>query len=1217
MDKPNNEEVSDLQFPVVGIGASAGGLEAVRSFLKALPAKSGMAFVFVQHLSPTHESVLPELLQKVAPFPVELISDNVQLLPDHLYIIPQNKILTATDGVLKLAPLDETHQKGRTVDLFFSSLAHVHQSWAVGIVLSGALNDGTKGLLSIKSCGGLTFAQDDSAAFGGMPSSAVNSGSVDFILSPEKIAEQLVAINFPFIAVDDKAGQPDIFPSENEDVFKQILAVLRVRRGVDFTYYKQNTVKRRIMRRMALSKIKKLAEYLVTLRDSKNEQDALYNDMLISVTSFFREAKSIELGCRTILKKSADNSLRIWIAGCATGEEAYSFAICLLEELGDQAAEMNIQLFATDISEIAISKARRGVYSPADLEGVSPARLEQFFTKLDGHYQVNKNIRDLCVFAHHNFLKDPPFSKIDLVSCRNVLIYLEPVLQKRALSTFHYSINESGYLILGKSETVGVTTELFSNFNPQEKVYRKIGPTGRFTIVSGPGREQNLGDSGNDIQKETSEKDVYKLADEAMLIHFMPPAALVNERFDIIQFRGATDTWLVPPSGKPSHNLLKMAREGLGFELRNLLHVARQTQLPARKFAVFFKINDLQHFVNLQAVPLKDTAEPYYLVVFQNASSAGIQKTLKESIQSPENVNYDQSELRIEQLEKEISETRADMRAITDEQETANEELQSANEQLLSGSEELQTMNEELQTSKEELQSTNEEIIIVNKELIDRNEQLNTARLYTEGIVNTIREPLLILDADLRVKRATGGFYERFKTNESDTEEKFIYDLGNRQWNIPGFRELLENVLIKKNEIRDFEVTQSFPFVGKRTLCLNARQIDNIIGEKLILLAIEDVTDKRRVEQGLAEVERLLNESKERLKFAVDTAGLGTWDYDPGANMLIWDHRCREIFGMMPAGIIDLESFLKLVLPDDKGATEQTLNWALSGKISGEFDMEYRTVPIGNKTKWLKVKGKVYFDENGSATRLIGTMMDITVQKLIDEANIDLLKKKDEFISIASHELRTPITSLKALLQMAERMSAGKEELKPAHSYLQRAVKQVDKLVILIKDLLDVTKIQSGNLELRKTNFPLSDLITECCAELQDSNKTHRLICNEIENLEVYADRTRIEQVIVNLVSNAVKYSPDREKVLIDVTETDQGTKIAVTDFGIGIAKDKLPFIFDRFYRVEDNSQKYAGLGLGLYISAEIVKQHNGQIHIDSEEGKGSTFWFTIPVHKD
>jgi len=1222
MFKANKEEISSNQFPVVGIGASAGGLEAVRSFLKALPAKPGMAFVFIQHLSPTHESILPEILEKVAPFPVHQITDNIHLEPDNLYIIPQNKIVTTTDGILKLAPLDKKNKKSNTIDLFFSSLGLVHQSYAVGIVLSGALSDGTVGLQVIKSYGGLTFAQDEgSAAFDSMPRSAVQAGVVDFVLPPEQIAQHLIDINHPFTAYTP-AEITTTLPQQDNETFKQILTVLRVRRGVDFSYYKKNTLKRRIIRRMALNKIERPVDYLLYLRENKLEQDALYNDMLISVTHFFRDPQSFNILCKDIFPVLLNNKtdvepLRIWIAGCATGEEAYSMAICLQEQLGDKTAAIKIQIFATDISETAIAKARTGIYSQTEMTGVSPSRLQQFFTKLDGNYQINKIIRDMCVFPHHNLLKDPPFSKIDLVSCRNVMIYLEPVLQKKALTTFNYSLNKDGYLMLGKSETIGSSTDIFTPYNSTEKLYYRKGPLGRFMTVSSSGREQTFREIDKKVQNENSGNDIFKIADEAMLANFMPASVLVNDKFDIVQFRGSTETWLTPPIGKPSFNLLKMAREGLGFELRNMLHMAKKTNLPVRKFGMFFKINDLQHFVNIQVLKLKETIEEHYLVIFQAASSIGVhQPVLEAPISLPQDTNHSASELRIEQLERELIQTRADMRIVSEEQETANEELQSANEELLSGGEELQSLNEELETSKEELQSTNEEIIIVNKELLDRNEQLNNSRLYAEGIVSTIRDPLIILDKDLRVKRATGGFYTKFNLTEGEAEGLFIYELGNKQWDIPELRELLEKVLPAKKALADVEVTQIFPSLGRRIMCLNAREIDNINGEKLILLAIEDITAKRKIEDGLIEVERLLSESKERLKFAVDSAGLGTWDYDPQVRELIWDKRCKEIFDLPPSRTVDIASFFDLIHADDVERVKSSIAETLTDKDSGEFDLEFRTIPINGRPKWLKAKGRAYFNEEGIAIRFIGTLLDITVQKLIDEATRDLLRKKDEFISIASHELRTPITSLKAALQMIERITSKTEEMKPAHSFVQKGIKQVDKLIELIKDLIEVTKIQTGKLELKKTRFILDELITECCEDLQVQSDKHKLIIEGEKVIAVYADRNRLEQVIINLISNAVKYSPGGENVLIKVVNGVNEVKVSITDFGIGIPKDKIPFLFDRFFRVDDTSQKYSGLGLGLYISAEIVRRHGGDIGIESVPGEGSTFWFTIPDSK-
>lgn len=1206
---------SDLQFPVVGIGASAGGLEAVKQFIEAIPAQSGMAYVFVQHLNPTHETLLPEILQKAALIPVIPISDEIHLQPDHFYILPANRIVTAVDGMLKLTPLDDSRHRVKVIDVFFTSLAVVHQSYAVGIILSGMLDDGTAGLQVIKAYGGMTFAQDEaSAAFEDMPSNAIRTGSVDFVLSPENIARHLLVVAHPFSENYTRDEIVSAVPEQDQQIFKQLLTVLRVRRGVDFTYYKPSTLKRRIVRRMALNGIDKPADYLNFLRETKAEQDALYNDMLISVTKFFRDSGSFELLCSTILPallelKKGEKALRIWVAGCATGEEAYSMAICLQELLGDKAATMELQIFATDISETAIAKARTGIYRPADLTGISPLRLTQFFTKLDGSYQVNKSVRDLCIFAHHNFLKDSPFSKIDLVSCRNVLIYLEPVLQKRALTTFHYSLQDKGFLMLGKSESIGQHTDLYTPYIQTEKFYQRKGSRGRYMQVTSLGGEQKFRDIDAAGQREGDGRDIFKLAD-ALALEMAPAGVLLNEHFDIIQFRGNTDSWLAVSPGKATLNVLKMVRDGLSFEIRNLLHTAKRTGAATGKENILYQLNGAQQEVKIMVSPITSLSGPHYLVLFE--------KTVPAVARNPANGTAngddpDPIDCRIAQLEKELMQNRQDMCTITEEQEGANEELQMANEELLSGSEELQSLNEELETSKEELQSTNEEIMIVNNELLERNEQLNNARRYSEGIINTIRDPLLILDKELIIKRATEGFYSKFLVSEKQTEGRYLYDLGNGQWNIPALRTLLQSVIADQQEFIDFEVAHVFPAIGRVVMRLNARLLDKINGEQLILLAIEDITAKRKVEEGLAEVERLFEESKERLKLAVDTAGLGIWDYNPITGQLICDHRCQEMFGILTGAGMDYIHLIDSIHPEDRDQVDQYFKHILGGMNNGEYEKEFRTSSADSgKFKWIKFKGQAYFNADGIVDRFVGTSLDVSMQKQMDEATRELLKQKDDFISIASHELKTPITTLTASLQLLNKMKDDPAP-KKLPEMVDRANRSLDKVNILIKDLLNVAQLNTGVLNLNRSYFNLYDRISTCWGDTPAEGGYQMSITGD-KSLEVYGDADRIDQVITNLVSNAIKYAPDSKHILISIESLAQEVKVSVSDKGAGIPSDQIAHLFERYYRVEKEGRTYSGLGLGLYICAEIVKKHQGRIGAESEINRGSTFWFTLPL---
>jgi two-component system, chemotaxis family, CheB/CheR fusion protein len=835
-------------FPVVGIGASAGGLDAFKKLLKAIPENSGMAYVLVQHLDPTHGSLLPDLLQKVTTIPVLEITDDIKVRPDHIYIIPSNKMLLANDGILQLSPRPEKgkNQRNLPIDLFFNSLAEVHQSYAIGVVLSGTGSDGTLGLKAIKGQGGLTFAQDEeSAAYDSMPHSAMMAGVVDFILPPEKIPGKLVELTNSIYKIGE---EPPAIPEKDEAAFKQILSLLRTSKGTDFTYYKQTTIIRRIFRRIALNKSKDSAAYLKYLLENKGEQDALYQDLLISVTSFFRDPKVFDNLCESVFpnimkNKAIGEPVRVWVAGCSTGEEAYSIAICLREFFGTK--NERVQIFASDISEPAITKARAGIYSKSEVEGVSALRLQEFFTRTHGGYQLNKQIRDICVFAVHNFLKDPPFGKIDFVSCRNVLIYMEPYLQKKALTTFHYALNPKGFLLLGKSETGSSAPDLFATAGKNDKLFIRKDIPGRFMHVTDISSGQNFSDLNLNPKSEKKHADFQKTADDLMLRKYTPAGVVVNEAMDIVHFRGNTASYLEQAPGKPSHNLLKMAKDGLPFELRNIIHKAKKENRQVSKQNIPIKVNGEPQTITIEAIPLPDIVEPHYLILFHNNVYPFKTRDQKSKIKISSKQKKGEKDLRIEQLEHELAQAREDMRSITEDQEAANEELQSANEELLSGSEELQSLNEELETSKEELQTTNEELIVLNQELISLNEQVTTARNYAESIITTIQEPLLVLDKTLRVKTANNAFYKTFHVTEEETEGVLIYELGNKQWNTAPLRKLLEEILPKKTKFSDFEVKHEFPTVGERIMLLYGCEIARQNSEEnLILLVIKDITEQ-------------------------------------------------------------------------------------------------------------------------------------------------------------------------------------------------------------------------------------------------------------------------------------------------------------------------------------------------------------------------------------
>ena len=879
-DKTKSQPPATVQnFPIVGIGASAGGLDAFKRLLAAIPESSGMAYVLVQHLDPTHESILPEILQRVTKIPVYEITDDIHLAPDRIYIIPSNKILTSTDGVLQLTPRVKKIIN-LSIDIFFTSLADVHKEFAVGVVLSGTGSDGTQGLKAIKEHGGISIAQDsESAAYDSMPQSAVNAGIVDFILAPEKIPEQLLQINSAY-KTSHFFKEEEELPKDDEGIFKQILSLLRQRSGVDFTYYKQPTFYRRIARRIAIAKKKNLADYLKFLRTDKAEQDALFQDVLIPVTSFFRDPKTFQTLTETVFpilfkNKTADEPIRVWIAGCSTGEEAFSIAICLHEFLGDKLSDTKIQIFASDISEKAIKKARAAIYTKADVEILSAFQVKNYFVKNNGGYEVSKLIRDMCVFAPHNFLKDPPFAKMDLITCRNVLIYMDTFLQKKAFTTFHYALKETGFLLLGKSETIGASSDLFTQVSKHEKIYSRKPIPGRFMHVATERREEALTTKDRTVTKHEAVHTDFRKSAEAVMLSKSPASVVVNEQMDIVHIHGDTSPFLQAPQGKPTHNLIKMAREGLAFELRNAIHKATKEQatitkenIPIAPQPTMGGISNHAQLVTIEIIPLTDTIEPHFLIRFEKKI---ILAALEEK-KSPSGTIIE-TQKHNQQLEKELSQTREDMRSITEDMEAANEELQSANEELQSSNEEMQSLNEELETSKEELQSTNEELIIVNQEMLDKQEQLNASRYYAESIITTIREPLIVLDRNLRIKTANASFYKKFNTVENDTEGKLFYEIQKHQWDDDAMRSLLEKILPKHERLTDFEIILKFPSIGERTLLMNALQIQNEkTAEHLILLAIEDITEQAAARKKLEESETKFRTLSENIPHMIWTA---------------------------------------------------------------------------------------------------------------------------------------------------------------------------------------------------------------------------------------------------------------------------------------------------------------------------------------------------------
>jgi len=759
-----------LPFPIVALGASAGGLEALTQLFEKMPDDTGMAFVVVQHLDPRHRSILAELLAKSTPMPVIEATEGMEVEPDHVYVIPPNKAMEAEGGLLKLKSRARGETGYRTIDTFLFSLAAQQKNRAIGVILSGTASDGTLGLKAIKEEGGITFAQDrESAKFDGMPAAAIAGGAVDFVLPPVQIASELIQIGRHPYVLNRKLPEADDQNQFSEARLDAIFRLVRMASGVDFTYYKHSTIRRRIMRRMMLNHVDMVADYIEFLKHSPVEVTALFNDILINVTEFFRDPEVFEHLSNTVLpqligqRSGAAHSgsvppLRVWVPGCAAGEEAYSIAMCLLECLGATGQHLPVQIFATDISETALEKARTGIYSEASMAGVSAERRRRFFAKLDGGYQVAKTVRDMCMFARQDLGKDPPFSRLDLISCRNVLIYLGSSLQKRIIPAFHYALKPDGYLLLGTSESIGSFAELFELADKQHKIYRKKPGVSHLhchpeTVVPPARTETPQGTMAHGGDTALVERE----ADRMLLGRYSPPGVLINEAMNIIQFRGQTGRYLEPATGTASLNLMKMVRSELQMALRKVINEAMHRGSSARMEDQRVRINGVSRILTIDVIPV--TSVPvsqgrYFLVLFleggapEEAASRPAAKPRDKKARGRE-----QSE--VEQLKQELVATRDYLQSVIEEQEAANEELRSANEEAQSTNEELQSINEELETAKEELQSTNEELTTINEELENVNQELTQANNDLKNLLDCVDVAIVMLGADLRIRRFT------------------------------------------------------------------------------------------------------------------------------------------------------------------------------------------------------------------------------------------------------------------------------------------------------------------------------------------------------------------------------------------------------------------------------------------------------------------------------
>jgi two-component system CheB/CheR fusion protein len=774
-------------FPIVGVGASAGGLDAFMQLLRALPADPGFAIVYVLHHDGRRESALSEVLQRATQMQVVRVDParEIELACDHVYVADGGANLTMAGGRL-LSVKARRGEGPLPIDTFLLSLAKDQRSRAVGVILSGSASDGAIGMSMIKSEGGITFTQDDTAQFKSMPESAREATTIDYTLSPPEIAEELVDIaRSGHFSCDPE--QPAHLP---EKELHRVFAILKASHDVDFTHYKPSTVERRIRRRMALLRIGKLSDYADLVKSNANEAALLYSDILIRVTAFFRDPdvfSALRALARELLRERAeDDPVRVWVPGCATGEEVYSIAMVMIEAMEESKVRTRLQVFGTDVSEAAVERARLGVYPEAAVAGLPPERAGRFFSKFDGGFRLAKAVRDCCIFARQNITKDPPFSRLDLISCRNVMIYLDSDLQRRVMAIFHYALRPNGFLLLGSSETTGKYGDLFAAYDRKHKIYQKKlalnRPVVEFHGVSSREPVEKIG-----LERELAvPPNVFREADRLLLTRFAPPGVVINKNMEILQFRGRTSRFLEPAPGVATFNVLKMAREGLLADLRAAIHTAKKTDGPVRREGVRLVTDGEATTVSLEVIPFVTPAqEPCQIILFEEEPVAASRK--KGRAKKKEKEKPEEKDTRnLARLKGELAAMREYLQSTIEEQEAMNEELRSANE---------------------EIQSSNEELITLNEELENRNEELGVVNNDLANLLASVDAPIIILDADLRIRRFNSGAQRVLKLIPTDVGRSI--DDVKATFNLKELEELvhevLENLETRETEVQDRE----------------------------------------------------------------------------------------------------------------------------------------------------------------------------------------------------------------------------------------------------------------------------------------------------------------------------------------------------------------------------------------------------------------------------
>jgi two-component system CheB/CheR fusion protein len=1189
---------------VVAMGASAGGLEVFQEFFDRMPEDSGMAFVLIQHLDPHHQTLMPELLTKHTTMPVIEIKNGISVEPNCVYVIPPNATLEIEGCSFRVKPIDPQATR-RAIDTFFCSIAADQSERVVGIVLSGTGDDGAYGLRAIKEHGGLTIAQDAaSARFEAMPRAAISTGAVDHVLSVPEMPRIICKYSSHLEKLHQRKTSEAI-QEEAVGCLPKIFQLLRKKTGHDFSRYKESTLVRRIQRRMQVVYLDSVAKYVNHLREHPQEVEALFKDLLIGVTQFFRDPESFEVIARKVIpalckEKGADNLIRVWVPGCASGEEAYSFAILLAEQLENVKERPKVQIFATDLDIEALEYARKARY-PDEIAGqITSERLNKFFKKVGTQYELVDAIREMCIFSPHNLIKDPPFSRLDLISCRNLLIYLEADLQRRLLPLFHYALNSCGFLFLGPSENIASRSEYFRTVDQKHRIFQRkptvLHSSGHVPLID-MGRVTKMQPQVAPQFTVPKEQSLARSIERVILEEYAPASVIINQQGEAMYFSGNTGKFLEPALGIPTNKIVNMARKNLRLELRTVIHRALTTGQEASRKNVVFKTGRETQLINLIVRPLKElSGDPdLFIVVFQELIAA----SGTPSISASEFAHVEHPIIR--QLENELRTVKDELQTTIEELETSNEELKSANEELLSMNEELQSGNEELQTSKEEMQS-------VNDQLQHKIEELDTANNTTSQILRSITDGFAVLDKQWRFTYVN----QRFEELARPLQRSSANVLGKNIWY--EFPELhgsdaeaqIRGAMEKQTPV-NFEYTSP---ILSRSFHIRAYP-----SEQSLSIYILDTTERKRAHEMQVRLAAVV-------EFSDDAIITKTLD----SIITSWNKGAQRIFGYSAEEVLGKP--VTILIPPNRPDEEPGI---IARLRRGERIEHYETIRRRKDGTLINVALTVspLRDAEGHIIGASKIARDITAQK---KAQDELQKAKEEleqrvldrtaslqetteqletFCYTIAHDLRSPLRAQQSFAQILldDYRNALDEE---GRDYAQRIVSSALRLDMLVHDLLTYSRLSRS--ELKFGAVDLQALVEDVELALVDQIKAKNATISRGHLFPVQAHAPTLEFVLSNLFGNAFKFVQSGVQPRVNIWSELRGefVRVWIEDNGIGIAPEHQHRIFGVFERLH-TTDVFPGTGMGLAIVKKGVERMHGRVGLESQPGKGSRFWIELP----